>query len=1058
MKIKSTATKILLALVGGVLVAQPGIAGSASSPAYNPDDLLLGFRASGGTGATQDYLADLGPVSSLSTTAVQQINIGATGSNLSTLFGASWSTRSDIFWSISGSSGSSAAGTDPARTLYATSPETTPGTAAPALLLANSSAQSGPSNKIGSVGNAYVQTAGTANSFASGTSAAIIQTTTAVNSYASFQTGAISYSYFSPTIEGTFANGVAGSILDLYQLIPAAGANIGTPGTLVGRFILNSSGNLTFIPKAVIGTSQVQLAVSTDTVLDNVAGGNYVVTVTRTGDVSSAASVTLSTADGTAKAGTDYTAVTGQTVSFGINEVSKTVNVPITDLAGYQADRSFTVTLSNPIGGTTIGTNAVETVTITDPITPSVINFASGITYTTGQSAGTVTLQFVRSGGSSPVTATISGGAAGDTAVLGTDYSIPNATVSFAANSNTATLVINILNVTAAEPNKQFTVTLTGAGLNASVGTTTVSAVVTIFANDTKAPTVSISGPAASATITGTVGGTVNVTGTATDDKGVNQVLVSLNGGSFVSATLVSPLGLLTGYSYTLTPVGGLNTVQVESVDGKGNVSPVATVKFTYVVKLALTVNITGPGTVTGKLPIYQVGNTYTLTAVPTAVPADIFNGWSGTGLAAPAAALPKLTFVFTDALAKTPVISAAFIANPFAAAGIVGSFNGLVSADTAHLVVPSNENTGFITLTVTNQGSFTGTLKIGGQSLPLAGQFDNSGHAVFGAGRTASVAVPRTGEPSLLLSGVSVDLSPTGTHQITGTIGEEYRQAVLPWSTVVADRAAYSAASPVASPYTVNKGYYTVVIPAQKQPFGSDLTTLDYPQGDGIGSITVTPAGLVTLTGTLADGAAVTASAPLSAGLTSPLFAQLYAANGGSFSGLVKLDTTQTNHDLSGTGFLWFKPYVGGQIYPYGWPEGVTTAVYGAKYAAVAGQSVVPGLTVVVPPTTNAALTFSDGGLDSSITKDVNISPLNVVTKTTSTDLSYTLTLSPTTGKFGGSFTHTDGTKPAFSGIVFNKLHSAYNGGYGFFLTTTPKVIDGTGQSGGVSLGSSAP
>ena len=581
---------------------------------------------------------------------------------------------------------------------------------------------------------------------------------------------------------------------------------------------------------------------------------------------------------------------------------------------------------------------------------------------------------------------------------------------------------------------------------------------------DTSHPTVTVTTPsAATLSITGTPGGTLNVTGTATDNVGVDHVFVSLNGGGPALATLNTPGATTTPYSYTLHPVGGINTLHVQSFDATGNTSAIVTRKFTYVVKVALTVNTSGPGTVAGKLTgaVYQVGKTYTLTAVPTPLPTattNIFNGWTGDGLTAPATALPRLSFVFSDALALNPVISAAFITNPFVI-GVVGSFNGLVTASTTPVVAPSNENSGFITLLVTSAGSFTGSLKIDGRNLLLTGHFDNTGHAVFGAGRTSTIAIARTGKSSLVLGAITLDLSPTGTHMITGTLGEQGRDAVLPFSTLVADRAAFSATpgNQVPTNYTANKGYYTVVIPAQAQSNG--LISADFPQGDGIGSITVTAAGMVTLSGTLADGTAVMASAPLStvpssATLICPLFAQLYTGKAGSFGGLVTLDDSQTNHDLAGTGFLWFKPYLGGQIYPYGWPEGVSTTPIGAKYASVSGTCVLPGLVVVVPPSRNALLAFQDGGLTNKVIKALNISPLNLVTRLgTPTDPSYALALTATTGKFAGTFTHTDGTKPAFSGVVFQK--GSNQGGYGYFLAPTLKII-GAGLSGHVSLNAS--
>jgi hypothetical protein len=74
-------------------------------------------------------------------------------------------------------------------------------------------------------------------------------------------------------------------------------------------------------------------------------------------------------------------------------------------------------------------------------------------------------------------------------------------------------------------------------------------------------------------------------------------------------------------------------------------------------------------------------------------------------------------------------------------------------------------------------------------------------------------------------------------------------------------------------------------------------------------------------------------------------------------------------------------------------------------------------------------------------------------VTKIPSTDASYTLAINRATGLMNGTFTHTNGTKPSFQGIIFQKAGSPHSGGHGFFLTPIPAVKDYTGESGGVTL-----
>jgi len=114
---------------------------------------------------------------------------------------------------------------------------------------------------------------------------------------------------------------------------------------------------------------------SQTTFFANENAGNATLTINRTGSTSGAlpvptplgtptpVTVTFSTTDGTAKAGTDYTQ-TQATVSFAEGETSKTVDVPITDDALGEGNKSFTVTLTSPTGGGIIGGSGSAVVTI----------------------------------------------------------------------------------------------------------------------------------------------------------------------------------------------------------------------------------------------------------------------------------------------------------------------------------------------------------------------------------------------------------------------------------------------------------------------------------------------------------------------------------------------------------------------------------------------------------------------------------------------------------------------------------------------------------------------
>ncbi len=73
---------------------------------------------------------------------------------------------------------------------------------------------------------------------------------------------------------------------------------------------------------------------------------NAVFTVTRSGDTGPVVTVDYASSDGTAAAGTDYTAVTCQ-LSFGVGVIRRTIAVPILRDMLIEWNEVFNVTLSN---------------------------------------------------------------------------------------------------------------------------------------------------------------------------------------------------------------------------------------------------------------------------------------------------------------------------------------------------------------------------------------------------------------------------------------------------------------------------------------------------------------------------------------------------------------------------------------------------------------------------------------------------------------------------------------------------------------------------------------
>src|SRR5439155_96408 len=122
-----------------------------------------------------------------------------------------------------------------------------------------------------------------------------------------------------------------------------------------------STAALTIVSDDVAPPGTLQLSAPTYTV--NEAQATATITVTRTGGSAGSVSVNYATSNGTATAGSDYTASSG-TLTFAVGETSKTFTVPILDDTAVENAETVTLTLSNPTGGATLASPAMATLTI----------------------------------------------------------------------------------------------------------------------------------------------------------------------------------------------------------------------------------------------------------------------------------------------------------------------------------------------------------------------------------------------------------------------------------------------------------------------------------------------------------------------------------------------------------------------------------------------------------------------------------------------------------------------------------------------------------------------
>ncbi|HVG33668.1 MAG TPA: DUF4394 domain-containing protein [Pyrinomonadaceae bacterium] len=143
---------------------------------------------------------------------------------------------------------------------------------------------------------------------------------------------------------------------------------VATDRGFIGGFILNES--VLGIAAQTAGAFQFGAAASS--VSESAA--KIDVTVTRTGDLSGAASVDFASSDGTALQASDYNIAVG-TLDFAPGEASKSFTIFITDDGYVEPGETFTLALSNPKGGFGLSGTTTTTITITDndPV-PSAVN------------------------------------------------------------------------------------------------------------------------------------------------------------------------------------------------------------------------------------------------------------------------------------------------------------------------------------------------------------------------------------------------------------------------------------------------------------------------------------------------------------------------------------------------------------------------------------------------------------------------------------------------------------------------------------------------------------
>ena len=246
----------------------------------------------------------------------------------------------------------------------------------------------------------------------------------------------------------------------------------------------------TLISNAATTLPQASIA-NTAVAEGNSGTTNAAFTVTLSKPSTKTVTVGYSTANGTATAGSDYTAAAG-TLTFAPGVTTQKVNVAVAGDTAVEPTETFTVKLANP-GNATLGT-ATATGTITNddaaPVAPPTVSIST--TAVSEGNSGTSAMAFTVSlSKATDKSVTVGYSTANGTATAGQDYTATAGTLTFAAGMTSQKVNVAVAGDTAVEPTETFTVKLANPG-NATLGTATATG--TITNDDTATPVPPVAG------------------------------------------------------------------------------------------------------------------------------------------------------------------------------------------------------------------------------------------------------------------------------------------------------------------------------------------------------------------------------------------------------------------------------------------------------------------------------------------------------------------------------------------------------------------------------------
>lgn len=280
---------------------------------------------------------------------------------------------------------------------------------------------------------------------------------------------------------------------------------------------------------SILGTNSTATGtITNDDFVSSFTIGDVTVTNVTSGTIDAVFTVTLSpapavittvqfaTSNGTATAGSDYTATSG-TLTFNPGVASQTITVSVIGNAAPAVTENFLVTLTNPTGsavlsdGQAVGT--IQPAVILPNLSINNVSLAEG-------NSGTTPFVFTATL-SSPAPSQLLVGfstANGSATTAGNDYVGTSGTLTFAPGQTTALITVAVNGDTTTESNETFVVNL--SAISGPVGTVQTPATATIL-NDDGTPTFTIN----DVTIVGGASGLSNAVFTVNLSLPVSQLV-----------------------------------------------------------------------------------------------------------------------------------------------------------------------------------------------------------------------------------------------------------------------------------------------------------------------------------------------------------------------------------------------------------------------------------------------------------------------------------------------------------------------------------------------------